>query len=43
MVVSVVGYEIATLIFTIVIIGFSIMTTLDLIKKEKNGRTTKRV
>jgi hypothetical protein len=38
MVVSVVGYEIANLIFTIIIIGFSIMTTLGLIKREKNGR-----
>jgi len=37
MVVSVVGYEIATLIFTIIIIGMSIKTSLDLTKKNKNG------
>jgi hypothetical protein len=37
MVVSVTGYQIATVIFTIIIIGFSIKTTLDLIKREKNG------
>jgi hypothetical protein len=40
MVVSVIGYEIGTIIFTIIIIGFSIKTTLDLTKKEKNGRST---
>ena len=38
MVVAVTGYQIGTVIFTIVIIGFSIKTTLDLIKREKNGR-----
>jgi hypothetical protein len=40
MVASSFGNEIATLIFTIIIIGFSIKTTLDLTKKEKNGRST---
>jgi hypothetical protein len=31
------GFEMATLIFTIIIMGFSIKTTLDLTKKDKNG------
>jgi hypothetical protein len=37
MVVSVTGYQIGTLIFTIIIIGMSIKTSLELTKKEKNG------
>jgi hypothetical protein len=38
MVVSAFGYQIATVIFTIIIIGMAIKTSLDLTKKEKNGR-----
>ena len=37
MVVSVIGYQIGTVIFTIIIIGMAIKTSLDLSKKEKNG------
>jgi hypothetical protein len=37
MVVSVTGYQIGTVIFTIIIIGMAIKTSLDLTKKEKNG------
>jgi hypothetical protein len=37
MVVSVTGYQIGTLIFTIIIIGMAIKTSLELTKKEKNG------
>jgi hypothetical protein len=37
MVVSVTGYQIGTLIFTIIIIGIAIKTSLELTKKEKNG------
>jgi hypothetical protein len=40
MVVSVTGYEIGTLIFTIIIIGVAIKTSFDLTKKETNGRST---
>ena len=38
MVVSVTEYQIGTVIFTFIIIGLAIKTTLDLTKKEKNGR-----
>jgi hypothetical protein len=38
MVVAVTGYQVGTLIFTIIIIGMAIKTSLDLTKKEKNGR-----
>ena len=38
MVVSVTGYKIGTVIFNFIIIGLAIKTTLDLTKKEKNGR-----
>jgi hypothetical protein len=37
MVVSVTGYQIGTVIFTIIIIGMAIKTSLDLTKKDKNG------
>jgi len=37
MVVAVTGYQIGTLIFTIIIIGMAIKTSLDLTKKDKNG------
>jgi hypothetical protein len=37
MVIAVTGYQIGTLIFTIIIIGMAIKTSLDLTKKEKNG------
>jgi len=37
MVVSVTGYQIGTLIFTIIIIGMAIKTSFGLTKKEKNG------
>jgi hypothetical protein len=37
MVVSVTGYQIGTVIFTIIIIGMAIKTFLDLTKKDKNG------
>jgi len=37
MVVSVTGYQIGTVIFTIIIIGMAIKTSLDLTKKNKNG------
>jgi hypothetical protein len=34
----VIWYQIGTVIFTFIIIGLAIKTTLDLKKKEKNGR-----
>jgi len=37
MVVSVTGYQIGTVIFTIIIIGMAIKTSFDLTKKNKNG------
>ena len=37
MVVSVTGYQIGTLIFSILIICMAIKTSLDLTKKKKNG------
>jgi hypothetical protein len=37
MVVSITGYQIGTIIFTIIIIGMAIKTSIDLTKKEKNG------
>ena len=37
MVVSVIGYQIGTVIFTIIIIGMAIKTSLDLTKKKNNG------
>jgi hypothetical protein len=37
MVVSVIGYQIGTVIFTIIIIGMAIKTSIDLTKKKKNG------
>jgi hypothetical protein len=37
MVVAVTGYQIGTVIFTIIIIGMAIKTSLDLTKKDKNG------
>jgi len=37
MVVAVTGYQIGTLIFTILIIGMAIKTSLELIKNKKNG------
>jgi hypothetical protein len=37
MVVSVTGYQIGTVIFTIIIIGMAVKTSLDLTKKDKNG------
>jgi hypothetical protein len=37
MVVAVTGYQIGTIIFTIIIIGMAIKTSLDLTKKNKNG------
>ncbi len=36
MVVAVTGYQIGTVIFTIIIIGMAIKTSLDLTKKEEN-------
>jgi len=37
MVVAITGYQIGTLIFTILIIGMAIKTSLELTKKKKNG------